>query len=909
MTQPVDAAVDARFGFALDPFQVDALRVVDEGRSVLVAAPTGSGKTVVAEHALDLAVRRGTKAFYTSPIKALSNQKFADLRRRFGNERVGLLTGDNSINGDAQVVVMTTEVLRNMIYAEPGRLDALEVVILDEVHYLQDSFRGPVWEEVIIHLPSHVRIVALSATVSNAEELAAWISSVRGATEVVIERRRPVELIDLFMVEDRTAERPHVLPVLVDGRPNPEGQRFDRQETRKGKGRPRSRFRTPRRVDVLDELGEQDMLPAITFVFSRAGCDDAVAQCLDAGLRYTTRDERRRIRAIADEHIGTLDRSDLEVLGYTRWIAGLEAGIAAHHAGMVPPFKEAVEECFTEGLVKAVFATETLALGVNMPARSVVIEKLTKFTGEHHEPLTPGQYTQLTGRAGRRGLDPVGYAVVLWTPWVGFGEVAALAASNEYVLRSAFRPTYNMAANLVRRYDPDGAIELLNRSFAQFQADRDTSGMLQRIEQRRAQLERVQAGIGAPLDELAELRALRDATSRHRRPDAAQLRRTDTALAALAPGEVVRLDGRRAEPVAVLSVARRRSGVKVRVINAGGRVRNVTAEDLPRAPTTVGSVELPERFTPHNRGAQKAVARLLRSADLDAGADEADEETAAAAARLRDHPLAHHPDVDTWLRAAQRAERLERDLDDLQRRVDARTDTMARRFRRIIELLEGRGYLVDWELTARGELLAGLYHECDLLIAEAAFAGIFDDLAPAELAALASCLTYEHRSRLAPPATTLPSATLRQRVGALVEVADALAGDEEDAGLTRTRRPDPTFAPLAWAWAAGRDLQTLLSAEELSGGDFVRNVKQVIDLLDQLGELPINPATAHTARQASDALFRGVVSLSTEVGTGDDPDDGPDNGPADRAAAADAAGGAATGGGTAEGPDGRGDRR
>jgi ATP-dependent RNA helicase HelY len=334
---------------------------------------------------------------------------------------------------------------------------------------------------------------------------------------------------------------------------------------------------------------------------------------------------------------------------------------------------------------------------------------------------------------------------------------------------------------------------------------------------------------------------------------------------------VVRFDGRRAEPVVVLSVARRRSGVKLRVINAAGRVRNVTAEDLPRAPTTVGSVELPDPFTPHNRGAQKAVARSLRRAELGTGTDESDPETADASARLAAHPLAHHPDVDGWLRAAGRAERLERDIADMERRVAARTDTMARRFRRIVELLEKRGYIVDWELTARGELLAGLYHECDLLIAEALFDGIFDDLAPAELAALVSCLTYEHRSRLAPPAATLPSVTLRQRVGALVELADSVGDDEEDATLTRTRRPDPTFAPLAWSWAAGRDLETLLSTEELSGGDFVRNVKQIIDLLDQFGELPISPATARCARQASAALFRGVVSLSTEVTDADEP--------------------------------------
>ena len=443
-----------RHPFPLDPFQLRALDSLDAGRSVLVAAPTGSGKTVVADYAIDLALAGGRKAFYTTPIKALSNQKHGDLVRRLGGERVGLLTGDNAINGDAPVVVMTTEVLRNMIYAGSPALDGLHVVVLDEVHYLQDHYRGPVWEEVIIHLPPDVGLVCLSATVSNAEELADWITTVRGACDAVIEEKRPVELVNLYLVGDKGSPDLHLLPTLVDGRANPEASRLDAESLRAGagagrpdRGRPRRRFFTPNRLDVVDLLAEEDLLPAIYFIFSRAACDDAVATCLDAGIRLTTPEERDRIRDIIDAHIAGLGDADLHVLGYSRWAAGLEAGVAAHHAGMVPPFKEAVEACFAAGLVKVVFATETLALGINMPARTVVIEKLTKFTGERHEFLTPGDYTQLTGRAGRRGIDPLGHAVVLWSPFVPFEQVAALAASRSFRLTSAFRPTYNMAAS------------------------------------------------------------------------------------------------------------------------------------------------------------------------------------------------------------------------------------------------------------------------------------------------------------------------------------------------------------------------------------------------------------------------------------------------------------------------------
>ncbi|HET9443929.1 MAG TPA: DEAD/DEAH box helicase, partial [Acidimicrobiales bacterium] len=393
----------AGLGFDLDPFQVRALDALDAGRSVLVAAPTGSGKTVVAEYAVAKALAGGGKAFYTTPLKALSNQKYGELARRHGTERVGLLTGDNAINGDAPVVVMTTEVLRNMIYAGSAALDRLRYVVLDEVHYLQNAYRGPVWEEVIIHTAPEVDLVCLSATVSNAEEFADWIQTVRGATEAVIEERRPVELHNLYLVGDRHLERPLLMPTFVDGRPNPEAEALDRLAAQGAgalrpplRGQRRGRLYTPRRTDVVDVLAERDILPAIYFIFSRAACDDAVDQCLAYGVRLTSPEERAQIRAVAESKVESLGDADLRLLDYGRWLTGLEAGVAAHHAGMVPPFKEAVEACFAAALVKVVFATETLALGINMPARSVVIEKLTKFTGETHEKLTPGEYTQLT---------------------------------------------------------------------------------------------------------------------------------------------------------------------------------------------------------------------------------------------------------------------------------------------------------------------------------------------------------------------------------------------------------------------------------------------------------------------------------------------------------------------------------
>jgi ATP-dependent RNA helicase HelY len=876
VTTGTAASPPAGYDFELDDFQRRAIAALDGGQSVLVAAPTGSGKTVVAEHAVALALAEGAKVFYTTPIKALSNQKYHDLVRRHGAARVGLLTGDNAINGDAPVVVMTTEVLRNMIYAGAEALTGLRFVILDEVHYLQDAYRGPVWEEVMIHLPAHVRLVCLSATVSNATELADWIATVRGPTATVVEQQRPVELVNLYSVDDRTSDRLHLIPTLVDGRPNREGERFDVAAPREGERRPRRKFATPRRLEVVDLLAERELLPAIYFIFSRVACDDAMRATVAGGARLTTAEERRRIRTIVERHVEGLSDSDLATLGYGLWLTGVEAGVAAHHAGMVPPFKEAVEECFAEGLVKVVFATETLALGVNMPARTVVIEKLTKFTGERHEFLTPGQYTQLTGRAGRRGIDSIGHAVVLWSPFVPFGDVAALAASRSFVLSSAFRPTYNMAANLVRRYPPERAHHLLNLSFAQYQADRAVVRLETRLAQRESALSALRAEAACDLGDVDEYVALLE---HERQSRLAKRQRSDGevngALARLKPGDVIVVrGGKNAGKVAVLGVTQRRGGnVRVRAIGESRRVLNLSGDDFRAAPEPIGAVALPVPFTPHSTVFQRQVVEALRhvarrgsGTGPAAPADELVDEDAAQASWQ--HPVGACPDRDAHVRAARQAARTDREITDLRRQVAGRTESLARTFDRVLRLLEAWGHLDGWALTPRGEQLVRLYHECDLLIAEALESGLLDDLDPASLAGMASCFTYEHRSPVPPPEPWYPSAKVRHRVTQLQQLAVDLNADEERARLPLTRPPDPSFFALAHAWAAGETLEHVLDDEEVSGGDFVRNVKQLIDLLRQIGDAASNPATARTAREAAERLFRGIVAVSSAVGTG-----------------------------------------
>ena len=861
----------APYEFELDAFQRDAIAALDGGQSVLVAAPTGSGKTVVAEHAVAVTLGRrdGSRVFYTTPIKALSNQKYHDLVRRHGAAAVGLLTGDNAVNGDAPVVVMTTEVLRNMIYGTSPALDHLRFVILDEVHYLQDAYRGPVWEEVMIHLPPSVRLVCLSATVSNAHELADWITTIRGPTATVIEHERPVELANLYLVGDRESSALTLLPTLVDGRPNPEGDRFDAERARPGprRGRPRRRWYTPRRLEVVDELLERDLLPAIYFIFSRNACDDAAAQLLDAGLRLTTATERARIGEIVDQRLAALGDDDLDVLGFDRFRAGLEAGVAAHHAGMVPPFKETVEACFVEGLVKVVFATETLALGINMPARTVVIEKLSKFTGDHHELLTPGQYTQITGRAGRRGLDPIGHAVVLWSPFVAFGQVAGLAASRTFELSSAFRPTYNMAANLVRRYPPDQAHHLLNLSFAQYRADRDVVRLERRLEAHQERLTVLAGAAACELGDVDEYRALLPGRGARRR--AAPRGIIETALGGLHPGDVITTEGTGGgEPVLVLSVAHRQRGaVRVRAITASRKVVTLGATDFVEAPEPAARLELPEPYAPNNDTFRRAAADLLRRLPAAAGSGRrGGGRPPDGPPPAVDHPVSACPDAAAHVAAAKRADRVAREVADIERRVRGRTESLARQFDRVLGLLEGWGHLAGWELTRRGDVLSRIYHECDLLIAESLADGLLDGLDPAALAGLVSCFTYEHRSAAPPPAPWFPSARARERFADIEHLAAALNADEHRLGLPLTRPPEPGFFALAHAWAAGEALDQVLEDEDLSGGDFVRNAKQLIDLLRQVGEVAPDPATGRTARQSADRLFRGVVAASSVMG-------------------------------------------
>jgi ATP-dependent RNA helicase HelY len=874
----------ARYPFALDAFQVEAIDALDRGESVLVAAPTGSGKTVVAEFAIERALAANRKAFYTTPLKALSNQKFGDFVARYGAGRVGLLTGDNSINGEAPVVVMTTEVLRNMLYEGSRTLDGLEVVIMDEVHYLQDPYRGAVWEEILIHLPLSVSMVCLSATVSNAEEFGEWLTTLRGTTRVVIEEKRPVPLEQLYLV----GRELHPMHLEEDGRrlANPyivsltQRELRRREYTRRGSGRrqyenisrPREghrRMYVPRREEVVEVLAEQKLLPAIYFVFSRAGCDRSVEWMMEAGIRLTHADEEKRVREFVEMRVAWMEEEDLSALGFYEWREALAAGIAAHHAGMLPVFKEAVEELFAATLVKLVFATETLSLGINMPARTVVIEDLWKFSGERHELLTPGEYTQLTGRAGRRGIDEVGYGVVVHQRQVEFERVAALASERTYELRSSFKPSYNMAVNLVANYTPEETHHLLNSSFAQFQADRGVVAVERQLERDRAFLEGYRVRMHCDLGDFREYWRLRQEADRIRHDAARSHERgllddVREGMARLKPGDVVFVP--RASRRGLAVVLSSRDG-RPTLLTQDRKFFRANARDFEEPPASLAKVPLPRSGSARSARFRRDLAARLVALNVrppkrrDGGVPK---EALRRAARLDQqadkHPVTACPDLAEHERWGARASKLERQIRGLERRIRSRTETLGRQFDRVLRVLETLGYVKAFSLTDRGQVLRRIYGEGDILVAEGLADGLFDGLTAAGMAALVSTMVYESRERT-PRAADFPTTDLRERYKTLQETWRRVRRTEEENQVELCRELERGFVGAAFHWAEGKPLEDVMATLDMAPGDFVRTTKMLIDLLNQI-EGVASEDIAPLAREARHAVNRGVVAYT-----------------------------------------------
>lgn len=878
--------------FRPDPFQLDAMKAVEEGSSVLVAAPTGAGKTVVGEFATFCALDTNRRAFYTTPIKALSNQKFTDLRARYGDDAVGLLTGDTSVNPDAPIVVMTTEVLRNMIYAG-NRLTDLGYVVLDEVHYLADRFRGPVWEEVIIHLPRHVQVIGLSATVSNAEEFGAWMREVRGSCQIIVSETRPVPLYQHMIADGQLYDlyAPSKNGVPTPGRLNPEllSAVFQGRGSRSGGfGRGRSRVarhgrdeaasihtrRFESRPAVAITLERAGLLPAIVFVFSRAGVDDAVRSVLTAGLVLTTQTEARQIREELDAATALIPVEDHAVLGIDRWVCALERGIAGHHAGMLPIMKETVERLFAQGLIKLVYATETLALGINMPARTVVIESLQKWNGVAHVPLSAGEYTQLSGRAGRRGIDTEGHAVVLHKGKVAPEEVSALASKRTYPLISAFHPTYNMVVNLLTHATRAATRDVLELSFAQFQADGAVVQLAQEARQVASQLEAFTPQMECSRGDAEEYFRLRDALSvaqKHAKRASAAQRKSDAvrALQDAKRGDIVayRLGRKIHHAVVVDPLGANARFYALHVIGTDGKWRQLTPQDVSAGLLIVGRIAVNAVALKKAKERQRLAEMLRQMRDegrlgVTVNTTPADRRIEELQAQIRQHSVHACPDRENHAAAGHQWARVRRDYDRLMGKIDRRTNSVAKAFDRVCEVCERLGFLEGDTVTTEGLKLRRIFGERDIVVVQAARMGAFDSLAPAELAALLSAFVYESRtdeSSQAFPAT--PQQRLAEAWDISVRAQHLVREAEEVAHAQLTPELDAGIMVPMYAWASGASLSTTVQGEDLQAGDFVRWVRQCADVLDQLRYLD-DEDLAERARLARDLIMRGVVAWS-----------------------------------------------
>ncbi|WP_259727575.1 MULTISPECIES: DEAD/DEAH box helicase [Synechococcales] len=897
----VDASVpalDQLFPFPLDPFQLEAIDALNQGHSVVVSAPTGSGKTLVGEYAIHRALAHGQKVFYTTPLKALSNQKLRDFRQQFGNENVGLMTGDLSVNRDAPIVVMTTEIFRNMLYAEVDRGDDpladVEAVVLDECHYMNDSQRGTVWEESIIHCPPPVQLVALSATVANAGQLTDWIERVHGPTTLVLSDHRPVPLAFSFC----SAKGLH--PLLNEEgtglHPNCKVWRAPKGDRRKGKSPKPPQPEAAPLPFVVAQLAERDMLPAIYFIFSRRACDKAVR---DLGrICLVNEQEQAVIRSRLDAFVATTP----EAVRDGGHAEALLRGIAAHHAGVLPAWKELIEELFQQGLVKVVFATETLAAGINMPARTTVISALSKRTERGHRPLMGSEFLQMAGRAGRRGLDVQGYVVTVQSRFEGVREAGQLATSPADPLVSQFTPSYGMVLNLLQRYELAKAKQLVERSFGRYLATLDLLDDEARITELRQQLDSLSGpAADVPWDDFEvyenqrerlreERRLLRilqqqaEETLAHELTLALQFASEGTLVSLKAP----QLKGR-VTPAVIVAKLPGSGQFPLLLCLTDDNVwilvpcHGVVSLHAELSCLQVAQLQVPElRHAGELRhgdqlsgGLALAVGSMASRHDMVTPQYDLAGEVRGQAEHVRAleeelelHPAHRWGDRRQLKKQRRRMEELDLEIEERQRLLHHRSNRHWDTFLSLIEILrffgslDGADGLVPTEV---GRTVAALRGDNELWLGLALMSGHLDELNPAELAAVFEAISTEvNRPDLWSgfPAPAKAEEALHDLGGLRRE----LLRQQESAGVVVPAWWEPELMGLVHAWARGTSWSDLIANTSLDEGDVVRILRRTVDLLAQVPYAEaISERLRATARQALKAINRFPVCELQDV--------------------------------------------
>ncbi len=930
----VEAEVEqfaALYPFALDDFQRAAIATLLGGGSVMVAAPTGTGKTVVAEGAIYHAFRGVGRVLYTTPIKALSNQKYRDLRAVYGDE-VGLLTGDVSENRDARVVVMTTEVLRNMLLQTPWDLDAVDCVIFDEIHYLADPERGTTWEEAIILCPEHVQLVCLSATVANAPEIAAWIGRTHRPIALITHTRRAVPLAlhyfldgKLHLAVDHTGglvkDFPHTGGELrrQAGRGGPQGRRLAERANRE--------MDEPQPREIVDALAAKDLLPAIYFLFSRNDCQSFAERLAVMRPQLVTPRQADLIDQTIDAVLANMRPEDRE-LEQVRTIAGLaRKGIGFHHAGLLPILKQLVEVLFSRGLMEVVFATDTLALGVNMPARTVVVGRMSKWDGRRRRLLIPNEFQQMAGRAGRRGMDALGHVVVPYSPWFSFRETLEIATGELHPVRSAFAVRYNTVLNL---WDPprgERVRHMLQQSLAQFQTGQRLRELEDEIIDVGAEIDRVPKGCLIGLDAGDELledyrrltRSLSAAQNKERRlgEDQEQVRRAlETATPWPEPGrQALRRAFRHATPGLVAhdrqwgwgvylgrggqgGVGRFLFGEAIRLLAEYRQVDHLTDKrvDLPPAlieppdeiadatvllPAEalaalwerVAALELPDLdalLAAHReREAERVAAEV---GGLAGQVEEAHAQAKVLQAERQAHPCHDCPrrkEHRDYLAQVDKLEQERRGLEaDLGREVDAEEARIRGVIRGIRNVLHRFGYLHRGYPTAKADMLADVFDTDGLILCELLDRGVLDHLPPEDLAEVFSWFSFDRDFRYGNRFVLPDRLVLARR--RLEDVEHAVLGEEHAEGLAISEGHNPNFYGAARAWCRGATMAEIGEAIELSEGDLVMTFNKTIDLMRQVREMLADVAPEHPLRptlgEAERLLRRGIVEQSLTLG-------------------------------------------
>ncbi|MDA9746426.1 DEAD/DEAH box helicase [Prochlorococcus sp. AH-736-K20] len=883
------------FPFPLDDFQLEAIQAINSGNSVVLTAPTGSGKTLIGEFAIYRGLSHDSRVFYTTPLKALSNQKFRDFANQYGENNVGLLTGDISINREAPILVMTTEIFRNMLYGEfdefDDPLENLESVILDECHYMNDPQRGTVWEETIIHCPTRTQIIALSATIANADQLQNWIEKVHGPTVLINSDKRPVPLEFIFC----SVKGLHPLLNNKGNGIHPNCKIWRAPKGRKTRAKV-GRIMQPKSPSigfVISKLAERKMLPAIYFIFSRRGCDKAIDHIKD--LTLVSFSEANMISQKLDVYL----KNNQEAIKDKSQCEALKRGIASHHAGLLPAWKELVEELFQQGLIKVVFATETLAAGINMPARTTIISSLSKRTEDGHRLLFSSEFLQMSGRAGRRGKDTQGYVVTLQTRFEGAKEASALAISKPNSLESQFTPSYGMVLNLLQSYTLEKSKELIKRSFGSFLylgESSDENIILENLDKDLIELKKITSNVS--WKDFDAYEKLKNRLKEERRllkilekQAAEKLSEEITnALPYIKDGSLISIKApqikRKIVPGLICKKFYESQKIKsllcltidnlfilIKPSNIVSIFNDLDAIDVLEleAPKMYFSGEV-VRGDDMSQCFADRILEVSKKIDLQTPQYDLTKEVLAQKQEIynleetvTDHPAHRLGDSRKLKKYRKRIIDVEQEINMRKKILEDKENHNWRTFTDLIKILNYFGCLNDLELTEVGQTVGAIRSENELWIGLVLVSGYLDDLDPPELAAIIQAICIDVR-RPNLWCNFKPSLKVIDVFNELDGLRKLVASQQNKFHIEIPIYLETDLTGIISEWARGKKWKDLVFNTSLDEGDVVRIIRRSIDVLSQVQYcIGVSNKLKSKAKQALKAINRFPVSESNDL--------------------------------------------